>query len=75
MAFDFKSVRDILRCPRSQAALLPIEDEQGPALVSTDAESRLRYPIVDGIPVLLADEATALDEETWAALVKAKDEA
>jgi uncharacterized protein YbaR (Trm112 family) len=37
--------------------------------VSTDPETRLRFPIVDGIPVLLEEEATALSEDEWKALV------
>lgn len=53
----------ILRCPVSRKALL----EQGEWLVSTDADTRLRYPIRDGIPVLLEEEAEKMTEADWQA--------
>ena len=59
----------ILVCPVSRAPLVLLEDAGGALLVSTDAGSRLAYPVRDGIPSLLADEAEALDEETWKKMV------
>jgi uncharacterized protein YbaR (Trm112 family) len=56
---------DILVCPESKAPLIYFEDE---AFLFCP-ESRLRYPIVDGIPVMLIDEAERLDEDAAAALV------
>ncbi|MFX0538020.1 Trm112 family protein [Ornithinimicrobium sp. Y1847] len=55
-------VREILRCPVGGHELIDITEEQGgPALQCAEdcggAEQRRRYPIVDGIPVLLADDA------------------
>lgn len=47
----------MLRCPVTGAELELIEDDGEPALVSTDAERPLIYPVRDGVPVLLADEA------------------
>ena len=58
-------VREILRCPVGQHPLVDVEDEQGnPALqCAEDCDGpgrRRRYPVVDGIPVLLADDATVV---------------
>ena len=50
--------RALLRCPVTGAELVDGVDEDGaPVLVSTDPQRPLVYPVVDGIPVLLADEA------------------
>ena len=54
---------DILVCPLSHA---PLRETDG-WLVSTDAETRRRYPIEDGIPVMLIDEAETMDEAAWKA--------
>jgi uncharacterized protein len=58
-------VREILRCPVGLHPLVDVEDEQGnPALQCAEdcggEGRRRRYPIVDGIPVLLADDATVV---------------
>ena len=58
---------EILRCPVSRKPLL----EQGEWLVSADAETRLRYPIRDGIPVLLEEEAEKMAEADWQAATAA----
>ena len=51
-------VREILRCPVTGAELVDAVGPDGaPELVSTDPERPLAYPIRDGVPVLLADEA------------------
>ncbi|WP_136519436.1 Trm112 family protein [Cellulomonas telluris] len=50
--------RALLRCPVTGAELVDGTDENGqPVLVSQDPERPLVYPVRDGIPVLLADEA------------------
>ena len=43
----------ILACPQCKAPLIRQEDR----LVCTRPECRLRYPIREGIPILLIDEA------------------
>lgn len=55
-------VREIIRCPVGLHPLLDVQDEDGsPALQCAEdcgaPGQRRRYPIVDGIPVLLADDA------------------
>lgn len=55
--------RELLRCPVGLHELEDVQDEQGgPALRCLEdcgePGQRRRYPVVDGIPVLLSDEAT-----------------
>lgn len=51
----------MLCCPQSGARLVEVDGW----LVSTCPDTRLRYPIRDGIPALVLDEAETLDAETW----------
>ena len=52
---------EILVCPVSHAPLKEVEGW----LVSMDPATRRRYPIRDGIPIMLVDESEELDEDTW----------
>jgi len=58
MAFDQKRLQH-LACPVSHAALT--YDAENQRLVCE--ESGLAYPIRDGLPILLPDEAQPLDSE------------
>jgi uncharacterized protein YbaR (Trm112 family) len=55
---------EILVCPRTKTSLIYVEARK--ELVSRAA--RLAYPIREGIPIMLEDEARPLDEEELRAL-------
>ncbi len=56
-----KKLLDILVCPVTKGSLKVDEERQ--ELISTSA--RLAYSIRDGIPVMLEDEARAINEEEY----------
>ena len=59
-----KKLLDLLVCPVTKGPL--IYDRERDELISKSA--RLAYPIRDGIPVMLEDEARELSEEEVARL-------
>ncbi len=50
---------DILACPSDKGPLLYLEDEQS----LYNPRLKLRYSIVDDIPIMLIDKAEALDDD------------
>lgn len=52
---------EILACPLSKAPV--VLDENW--IVSTDPQTRRRYPIKDDIPVMLIEEAEEMKEDEW----------
>jgi len=56
-----KELLEILVCPLSKAPLVL----DGETLVSTDADTRRRYRIEDGIPNMLLEEAEELSVDEW----------
>ena len=69
-AFDFDALKDLLVCPVSRAAL--VHPDPG-SLVSTDPDTRLRYRVEGGIPVLLPDAGEEVPKAEWDALMAAAD--
>jgi uncharacterized protein YbaR (Trm112 family) len=61
----------LLVCPETHARLVEHEGW----LYSTDSRSRRKYPIRDGIPILLLEESSTADEEEFAAVMSASIEA
>jgi uncharacterized protein len=66
MTFNFEKSRSYLVCPKCHSDLV----QDGESLVCTNPEVRLKYPILDDIPRLLADEAEELTAEAWAAAMQ-----
>ena len=60
---------NILCCPISKKPLVLFGDW----LVSTDEETRLRYPINNGIPSLLAESGEEMDLASWNSALKKSD--
>ena len=56
----------LLACPVCGASLTQTEA----GLVCTSEDCRRIYRFIDGIPVLLPDEAEVLDADEWAQLLK-----
>ena len=65
MAID-PQLLSIMVCPVSHSPLR----EVGDWLVSTDPETRLRYPVRDGIPVMLVEEAEELAPDAWEQMIQ-----
>ncbi len=61
-----RKLLDILVCPVTKGPL--IYDKKNQELISKSA--RLAYPIHDGIPVMLEDEARPLSDEEYERLKK-----
>lgn len=66
-----KDLLEILACPETKAPVVEVESGGEHWLVSTDAATRRRYPVRDGIPIMLVDESEVLDEAAWNAVMAA----
>ncbi len=60
---------EILVCPESKAPLI----REGDWLYSTDSATRRRYPIREGIPIMLIDESEVVSEEEHRRIVAQSD--
>ena len=68
--YDLGGLADLIACPECHAKLVLIS-ETAESLVCTGPECRLSYPVREGIPLLLVDEAEPLEESAWQAAVTA----
>ena len=68
--FDLSGLADLIACPECHAKLVMIT-ATAESLVCTGRGCRLSYPVREGIPVLLVDEAEPLEESAWQAAVGA----
>lgn len=57
---------EILACPLCKKSVVM----DGDWIVSTDAETRRRYPIKDEIPVMLIEESEEMKEDEWREVMK-----
>ena len=65
MAID-PQLLSIMVCPVSHAPLREVDDW----LISTDPGTRRRYPIRDGIPVMLIEESEEMAQKDWEEALK-----
>ena len=61
MVYNPQVLKDILVCPRCRSKL----SFGAESIICTEAECRLHFPVTDGIPVMLIDDASQLGEEEW----------
>jgi len=61
-----KELLNYLVCPDTKSPLV----HEGDTLVSIDPETRRRYNIVDGIPVMLVKESEILEEDEWRGIME-----
>ncbi|MEK6674742.1 MAG: Trm112 family protein [Planctomycetota bacterium] len=52
---------NILVCPLTHASLVQVEDW----LYSTDVATRRKYPIRDGLPIMLIDQSSVADPQEF----------
>jgi len=65
MAQNSESLDDLWRCPQCRGVLKRSDD----ALLCSESSCRLSYPVLDGIPVMLIDQASELSADAWQAAV------
>lgn len=60
-----QDLMSILVCPESHARLIHVGDW----LYSTDPKTRRRYPVRDGIPIMLIDESEVVPEAEFEKII------
>lgn len=60
----------ILVCPESHASLIQVGDW----LYSTDPQSRRRYPVREGLPIMLIDESEVVSPDEFNKVMKENQE-
>ncbi|MBQ17597.1 MAG: hypothetical protein CMJ65_10775 [Planctomycetaceae bacterium] len=63
--FELGDLADLVVCPQCRSRLVLSAE----SLVCTGAGCRLSFPVREGIPVLLVDEADELDPADWGKVV------
>ncbi len=71
MPRNAESLDNLWRCPQCRGPLQRISD----ALLCRKSACRLSYPVVDGIPVMLIDQASELSADAWQAVLGSSDAA
>ena len=61
-----KELLETMVCPISHAPLKQVGDW----LYSTDRETRRKYPVQDGIPIMLVDESEVVEPEEFDRVMK-----
>ena len=74
--YELGRLADLIACPECHAKLVvgnrsSEAGESAESLVCTGFGCRLSYPVREGIPMLLVDEAESLEESAWQAAVGA----
>jgi len=74
--YELGRLADLIACPECHAKLVvgnrsSEAGESVESLVCTGPGCRLSYPVREGIPMLLVDEAESLEESAWQAAVGA----
>ena len=72
--YELGRLADLIACPECHAKLVvgnrsSEAGESAESLVCTGSGCRLSYPVREGIPMLLVDEAESLEDSAWQAAV------
>ena len=74
--YELGRLTDLIACPECHAKLVvgnrsSEAGESAESLVCTGSGCRLSFPVREGIPMLLVDEAESLEDSAWQAAVGA----
>ena len=72
--YELGRLTDLIACPECHAKLVvgnrsSEAGESAESLVCTGSGCRLSFPVREGIPMLLVDEAESLEDSAWQAAV------